>query len=397
MPEDKSPKQLITACVFFAFFLFGFTDNMKGPALPALLQDLNFNYAQGGTILLGAYAGFLVATLLTGALSDTIGKKTVIIIAGIALLSGITGYSSFSSFLALITAMAVIGLGLGSLEVGANTIIVDLYSQDRGRYLNMLAFFHGVGSMAAPIYAGQLLTADLSWRSIYRLSLILVTLLLIFILLVRYPKKTQASENRIALKTLGRSLFSGDMLLFFFFITVYVAAEIGMASWIVEFLKKAKSHSIMLSSIYLSLFFGGITLGRFLGSFWVYRIGYLKTMLLASAGSIITVSIGIFGPPVLVFFLPFTGIFFSIMFPTVTAAVSDLHRENVGTLLGILFTFAGLGGALGPWAIGLSCHSLGIARGFGMILFFCFAMFGALLLLMRRKLRFASRSSVSTP
>ena len=32
---------LLTAGGFFAFFVFGFVDNLKGPTLPALLRDLN--------------------------------------------------------------------------------------------------------------------------------------------------------------------------------------------------------------------------------------------------------------------------------------------------------------------------------------------------------------------
>ncbi|MCB0089629.1 MAG: hypothetical protein KDE54_17100 [Caldilineaceae bacterium] len=48
---------LLTAGGFFAFFTFGFVDNIKGPALPNLLQDLNFSYSQGGTILSGRIFG----------------------------------------------------------------------------------------------------------------------------------------------------------------------------------------------------------------------------------------------------------------------------------------------------------------------------------------------------
>ncbi|RME56051.1 MAG: hypothetical protein D6790_15315, partial [Caldilineae bacterium] len=55
---------LLTIGGFFSFFAFGFIDNLKGPTLPALLADMSFDYAQGGTILLGAYLGFLIATLV---------------------------------------------------------------------------------------------------------------------------------------------------------------------------------------------------------------------------------------------------------------------------------------------------------------------------------------------
>jgi len=67
--HNRKSLWLITAGAFFAFFLFGFTDNLKGPTLPALLRDLHFSYAQGGTLRSAAYVGFLIATLFTGVLA----------------------------------------------------------------------------------------------------------------------------------------------------------------------------------------------------------------------------------------------------------------------------------------------------------------------------------------
>jgi len=40
----KSKKWTITGGCFLSYFLFGFIDNMKGPVLPNLLSDMNFNY-----------------------------------------------------------------------------------------------------------------------------------------------------------------------------------------------------------------------------------------------------------------------------------------------------------------------------------------------------------------
>jgi fucose permease len=97
-------------------------------------------------------------------------------------------------------------------------------------------------------------------------------------------------------------------------------------------------------------------------------------MLYTSLAAVVCMAIGIFAPASLSFFLPLTGLFFSIIFPTATAAVSDLHKENVGTILGLLFTFAGIGGMLGPWIVGIFSDWMGIQMGFGMILIFCIGM-----------------------
>jgi len=363
--------KLITYGAFLAFFLFGFADNLKGPTLPALLEELNLSYSSGGTILFGAYLGFLIATLLTGPLSDMAGKKVVIFVACASLFLGIIGYSMSTMFLTLAVAMIVIGLGLGALEVGGNLIIVDLHHRNKGRYLNLLAFFHGLGSMIVPLYAGLLLDAGVSWRRVYQSAILIVLLLFIYFLLVKYPRTEGVANNKFDLRKLGSSAFSREMILYYTVVAVYVAAEIGIGAWLVEFLQQTKSQSVIMSSLFLSLFFGAITVGRLVGSFLVERIGYLKSLLYASIASVVCIAIGTFAPAGLSFFLPLAGLFFSIIFPTTTAVVSDLHQENVGTILGLLFTFAGVGGMFGPWLVGIFSDWFGIQLGFGMILIFC--------------------------
>ena len=373
---------LLTAGGFFAFFVFGFVDNLKGPTLPALLRDLNFSYGQGGSILFGAYLGFMVATLLTGVLADAAGMKSVLLLAGISLTAGLTAFSLVSSFWLLAAALFVVGLGLGAIEVGGNGLIVDLHTRDRGRFLNLLAVFHGVGSFVVPLYAAQLLSASFSWRQVYQFAIVLAIGLALFFLLVKYPRAPRSGEA-LNLRTLFSAGFTWHMTWYYLFVAVYVAAEIGVAAWIVEYLQQVKGFDIGTSSLYLSLFFAAIMVGRLGGSFIVERVGYLSIMLVATVIATISLSIGIFGPPWLTFFIPLTGFFFSIMFPTATASVSSLQLANMGAILGVLFTFGGLGGALGPWLIGTAADLVGIELAFALTIVFCVVMLGALLMLRR--------------
>ena len=66
---------------------------------------------------------------------------------------------------------------MGAIEVGGNSLIVDLHQAQRGRYLNLLAVFHGIGSLAVPIYAAFLLQNSFSWRQVYSFTLLLAILL----------------------------------------------------------------------------------------------------------------------------------------------------------------------------------------------------------------------------
>jgi len=377
-----------TIASFFAFFVFGFSDNLKGATIPAFLRDLDFSYTIGGTILLGVYIGFLVATLVTGLLADVAGKKVVLLIAGACLTLGILGFSTFSTFWPLAASMLVLGFGLGAIELGANNIIVDLHAAQKGKFLNLMAVMHGLGSMTAPLYAGFLLAAGYSWRLVYQGALVLVAVMVLYLLFAKYPKTMENNKSeKIEFKKLAKIAFGGQMGWYYFLIAIYVATELGIASWIVEYLQTGKGLEVGLSTQMLSVYFGLMMAGRFLGSFFVERVGYLKVMLMASLAAVACIAVGVFGPVEMFFFLPLSGLFLSIIFPTVTAAVSDQHTENQGAILGLLFTFAGVGGMVGPWVVGAASDLFGLQLGFGTSLLFGGLMSAALLVLLVREPR----------
>ena len=134
---------LLTAGCFLAFFVFGITDNLKGPTLPAMLQEMNITYGAGGNIFFGQYLGFLIATLFTGLLADRFGLKRVILLAGILLVFGVGGYSTFQTTWLLAASLFILGLGLGALELGPNALIVSVHRERKGLFLNLMSVFHG--------------------------------------------------------------------------------------------------------------------------------------------------------------------------------------------------------------------------------------------------------------
>lgn len=381
----------VTAAAFYAFFVFGFVDNLKGPALPVLLRDLDFSYSLGGTLLLSAYIGFLAATLVTGVLTDRLGAGIVLLLAGVCLTVGLLVFAGASAFWVLALALMTVGLGLGAIEVGANSLIVELHSAARGRFLNLLATFHGVGAFTVPLYAAALLQSGFAWRQVYQFAAGLTVVLIVLFLIARTPPPARDPSSSPGLAAVRRTGFTRHMALYYLVIGTYVAAELGIAAWIVEFLNKTKGFSLTTGSLYLSLFFVFVMVGRLGGSFVVERVGYLRIMVYAAVAAILCLTAGIYGPPALALLVPFTGLFFSILFPTTTASVSRLHLENTGAILGLLFAFGGLGGALGPWAMGVANDWLGVQQGFALSILYCVIMLAGLLVLRRLETRDQAR------
>ncbi len=362
-PPSRNALILITASCFLSFFVFGYTDNLKGPTLPAVLAELNIGYGTGGNIFFGQSMGFLISTLAAGFLADRFGLKAALVSAGCLLLAGVAAYSLLSTPPGLAAALFTLGLGFGTLELGANAVIASFFSARKGLFLNWMHLLYGMGAMVAPLLAGVLLSRGTYWRLLYRWDLVLVAVMVLTFLVPRFPH-AQAAIGHIELKDIPRFAFQGRLPWFYLAIALYVSVEVGMGAWLVTYLQKGQAASFTITNQGLSLSFGTLMRGRFLGGFVVHRIGYLRSVQWASMGVAACLALGLFGPAPLRILLPVTGLFLSIVFPTLTAAVSDAHLEHGNTILGMLFAFAGLGGLVGPFLVAWGSELLGIRAGF---------------------------------
>lgn len=392
-------RKLLTAGGFFSFFIFGFVDNLKGPLLPEMIRDDALSYSQVGTIFLAGYIGFIISTLLCGILADRISHRSILFLAAVGLFMGGSSYSSVSAYPLLIASMGVIGLGLGAIELGGNGLMVELHSATRGRYLNLLGTFHGLGSLTVPLFAAGLLKFGFSWQWIYASSACLAIPLAILFwpslgrpivgrpVLESTPKpQVEGGRIRQMRPTLnGRAIlqlaFTRQMWLYYVLLSSYVALELGVGAWMIEYLQHDRGISVERSSYFLSAFFVLLMLGRLFGAFIVDAVGHHRSVAIALVGSCLCLALGIFAHATLVFFIPLSGLFMSIVFPTVTASVSAIHKENMGSILGILFAFSGVGGAVGPWTVGIVSDWAGIELGIASTLAFGLLAIAALVFL----------------
>lgn len=366
---------LLTCGGFFSFFIFGFVDNLKGPLLPEMVRDDQLSYSQVGTIFFAGYIGFIISTLLCGYLADQIRHRRILLLASLCLLVGGLGYSASGIYPLLIASMSIIGLGLGAIELGGNGLMVELHSETRGRYLNLLGTFHGLGSLTVPLIAAWLLRLEYSWQWIYGASACLaIPLAILFWPSQRgsgSPSVNSASNVSIAEqgdtssrhKAILKRAFTLQMWLYYLIISSYVALELGVAAWMIEFLQHDRGFTSESSSYLLSAFFVLLMVGRLFGAFIVDAVGHHRSVAIALIGSCLCLAVGIFVHPSLVYLIPLSGLFMSIVFPTVTASVSATHQENIGSILGILFSFSGFGGAVGPWTVGVVSDWAGLELG----------------------------------
>ncbi len=372
MKKHSSSPLLISLAVFFAYLTLGYVENLKGPSMPYVISDLNFSYATSGNILLAASIGFALATFFGGFLFELTGRKTVIFISAICLTVGILTYSLFSDVVLLFIGMFFIGLGMGSILLGGSAIIADIHDAKKGRYLSLLNVCYGIGAMSVPYVSGSLLVSGVSWRVTFQISLVLVAVLVVFFLLLRYPARPVlvASKNFKGFFTLFRAALSRKMAWFYVMICAHCTAEVAVATWMVSYLKDVKGMEPYMASIYLTIYFACLTVGRLVGSFVIDRLKYIVVLAFSFAGAVVTLALGTCLPAAFAFILPLTGLFFSSVFPATTATVSRINSEAGGSALGVLFTFSSTGVMLGSWIVGILGDAIGLNYAFLSVVLF---------------------------
>lgn len=125
--------------------------------------------------------------------------------------------------------------------------------------------------------------------------------------------------------------------------------------WIVSYFKE-KGLSIPVGAVYLSFFWLGLMVGRFVLSWMADRIGHLRMIQLNTIGGIIFVILTISLPisailtPTLLFF---TGFMLSTIIPTTLAYAVVNYPETASTASGWVLTNNGIATLFFPWFGGI--------------------------------------------
>ncbi|CAB3745934.1 Bcr/CflA family multidrug efflux MFS transporter [Paraburkholderia humisilvae] len=141
--------------------------DMYLPSLPSLTQAFSVSASAAQTTLTSFMFGFSIGMLLYGPLSDSLGRRPVLL-GGIVMyvLSTIACAVSFSIG-SLVVFRFVQALGAGAASVLARAIARDAHEPtDAARVMSMMAIVTSVGPLLAPLIGGQLLLLG-GWRVVF--------------------------------------------------------------------------------------------------------------------------------------------------------------------------------------------------------------------------------------
>jgi len=361
---------LIYAVVYVSV---GIGISMLGLLLPFLAEQVNISVGQMGFAFTAQNLGYLVGSLGGGVLYDRFKSHSLMVLSLVLMM--VSGFlvPLIPWFYGLLVVLFFFGLGLGTIDVGANLNLVWIFQSRVGPYLNTLHFIFGIGAFSAPLIIATVLGwtgGGLTWAIWALMVLFLPGLLGLF--------STPSPENSAETETEGKVERADVVVVVMLMLAIFfaVGVQIGFSGWIFTYVSDFGIGDVSTASMITALFWAGLTLGR-LASIPISKKVPPGVMALFNF-ALLTLVLALFlvWPTRSVMMWMGTagvGLAISILFPTLLSFAKT--RVNMtGRVTGLLFLGSSLGMMSLPMILGQVFERYG---GYAMMLvLFAAALFG---------------------
>lgn len=274
--------------IYLAFISLGLPDSLLGSAWPVMRLDLNASLGTAGIISMVIAGSTIVSSLLSGTILKRFGTGKVTLVSCMMTAVALLGFAWSPSLIWLIIFALPLGLGAGSVDAGLNSYVAAHY---KAHHMSWLHCFWGVGATLGPIIMASFISGQDLWRQGY-LTVAGIQFILVIILFASLPlwdkvarsstvlhgespnelhnqELEQASEHTKPWNVKGVKL---AMLTFLF----YCGVEASMGLWGSSFLVNIKDLPASTAAKWVSLFYLGITFGRFITGFITFKMSNRK-------------------------------------------------------------------------------------------------------------------------
>lgn len=397
--ERVKPRSYFAELVLLTslFFMWGFITCLNDILIPHLKAVFTLNYTQAMLIQFCFFTAYFVVSVPSGYLVSKIHYKGGIVTglaiagSGCLLFYPAAGLHSYPLFLA---AFFVLASGITLLQVAANPYVTILGDPETASSrLNMTQAFNSLGTTIAP-YLGALFILSTAVKSADEIKLLdaaqltayqaaeaatvqnpylLLAAILFFMAavfaLIRLPKINAPDTDiqECAAGPVYESVWSyKHLILGAIGIFVYVGGEVSIGSFLVNFLSQPSIAGLPEKEAgkFVSFYWGGAMLGRFIGAAVMQRIQANKVLVFNALIAALLVAATIAGSGrAAMWTILAVGLFNSIMFPTIFSLALRGLGEHTGQASGILCS-AIVGGAIFPVLQGMFADRIGIQLAF---------------------------------
>ena len=265
---------LLLALIYVSFISLGLPDSLLGSAWPQMQESLGVSLSLGGVISFLITASTILSSLVSHQVIQRFGTGAVTMCSVAMTALALFGFSLSNSFFALCLWAIPYGLGAGSVDAALNNFVA---LHCKAKHMSWLHCFWGIGATGGPYIMGLCLSRGMGWQAGYRtISFLQMALTLILLLSLPLWKKqelplsggeTVRPQTPQWGKLLKRPGVKAALTAFFF----YSALELTTGLWGSSYMVAVRGISPETAAKWISLFYLGITAGRFFSGFLTLR------------------------------------------------------------------------------------------------------------------------------
>lgn len=265
---------LLLALIYVSFISLGLPDSLLGSAWPQMQESLGVSLSLGGVISFLITASTILSSLMSHRAIQRFGTGGVTMCSVAMTALALLGFSLSNSFFALCLWAIPYGLGAGSVDAALNNFVA---LHCKAKHMSWLHCFWGIGATGGPYIMGLCLSRGMGWQAGYRtISFLQMALTLILLLSLPLWKKqelplsggeTVRPQTPQWGKLLKRPGVKAALTAFFF----YSALELTTGLWGSSYMVAVRGISAETAAKWISLFYLGITAGRFFSGFLTLR------------------------------------------------------------------------------------------------------------------------------
>lgn len=322
---------------YSSLFVFGLTDNLRGPIFPELLNHYQVNNSIGSLFFAVSSMMTTLGAFFVPRIIDRFGHLNTLLMFMVMLLISQIGYYIAPDFAWVLFFCIPFGLAIGGLSVTQNLLVlISTPAERRQQIQSGLHACYGASSLIAPLLVIGTSLNGRDWRFNFAELAFLIFIFLCYLLAARRKALTvNTSEDLLpsSLYVRKEAWYVATIL------AIYVALEILVSSRLALFMRLEKSVDLRESSSWVSLFFAGLFAGRMLLS--VYRPPFsISSQLKASLlGTTILIILSIISAPE---WLALTGVTLAPFYPLTMTAMSLLFRKNVDKAAAVAVALSGV-------------------------------------------------------
>lgn len=345
----------LLALIYLAFISLGLPDSLLGSAWPLMHLEMGVPISYMGIITMLISGGTIVSSLMSDRLTRKFGTKILTVASVFLTVIALFGFSFANNFSMLIVFAIPYGIGAGAIDAALNNYVALHY---KAKHMSWLHCFWGVGTIVSPFIMGYALTSS-TWNNGYRI-VGFMQLAIAIILLLTLPV-WKVNEDVVSITSEDVGLFKalrikGVPFLLLGFLA-YCAAETTTMQWASTYFVEVKGISVERAASFASLFYIGITAGRFISGFITDKLGDRKMILLGS--SVLIVGILTLAIPSSSYELAFAsfiiiGLGCAPIYPCIIHSTPyNFGAKNSGAIIGIQMASAYLGATFMPPIFGV--------------------------------------------